>query len=76
MDTILKLYPLPAQETPLQGAYLSHDLRLYSERANKPFIYANFVVSLDGRIAIPHPSGHGLTVPQATANARDWRLFQ
>jgi riboflavin biosynthesis pyrimidine reductase len=76
MDTILKLYPLPAQETPLQGAYLSHDLRQYSERTHKPFIYANFVVSLDGRIAIPRPSGRGLTVPQATANARDWRLFQ
>jgi riboflavin biosynthesis pyrimidine reductase len=76
MDTIQKLYPLPAQEIPLQGAYLSHDLRQYSESTNKPFIYANFVVSLDGRIAIPHPSGRGLTVPQATANARDWRLFQ
>ena len=76
MDTILKLYPLPAQELPLEGAYLAHDLRQYAEKTNKPFIYANFVVSLDGRIAIPHPSGRGLTVPQATANARDWRLFQ
>lgn len=76
MDTILRLYPLPAQELALQGAYLAHDLRQYSERAEKPFVYANFVVSLDGRIAIPHPSGQGLTVPQATANARDWRLFQ
>lgn len=76
MDTILKLYPLPAREIPLQGAYLSHDLRQYSGRTLKPFIYANFVVSLDGRIAIPHPNGRGLTVPQATANERDWRLFQ
>ncbi|MEJ2750533.1 MAG: dihydrofolate reductase family protein, partial [Anaerolineae bacterium] len=40
------------------------------------FVYANFVVSLDGRIAIPHPSGQGLMVPKAIANERDWRLFQ
>jgi riboflavin biosynthesis pyrimidine reductase len=31
---------------------------------------------VDGRIAIPHPSGDGLTVPNSTANERDWRLYQ
>ena len=76
MDTILQLYPLPAREIPLSGAYLAHDLRQYAHRSGKPFVYANFVVSLDGRIAIPHASGDGLTVPNATANERDWRLFQ
>jgi riboflavin biosynthesis pyrimidine reductase len=76
MDTILQLYPLPAREVPLNGAYLAHDLRQYAQQSGKPFVYANFVVSLDGRIAIPHPSGEGLTVPKAIANERDWRLFQ
>jgi riboflavin biosynthesis pyrimidine reductase len=76
MDAILQLYPPPTHEIPLNGAYLAHDLRQYAQHAGKPFIYANFVVSLDGRIAIPHPSGEGLMVPQATANERDWRLFQ
>jgi riboflavin biosynthesis pyrimidine reductase len=76
MDTILQLYPAPVREIPLTGAYLAHDLRQPSEQSGGPFVYANFVVSLDGRIAIPHPSGDGLTVPQATANERDWRLFQ
>jgi riboflavin biosynthesis pyrimidine reductase len=76
MDAILQLYPLPAREIPLSGAYLAHDLRQYAQQSGKPFVYANFVVSLDGRIAIPHPSGEGLTVPSATANERDWRLFQ
>jgi riboflavin biosynthesis pyrimidine reductase len=76
MDTILQLYPLPARQIPLNGTYLAHDLRQFAQQSGKPFVYANFVVSLDGRIAIPHPSGEGLMVPSATANERDWRLFQ
>jgi riboflavin biosynthesis pyrimidine reductase len=76
MDQIIKLYPLPAAEIPLTGAYLAHNLRQYAEKTGASFVYANFVVSLDGRIAIPHPSGRGLMVPKATANERDWRLFQ
>jgi riboflavin biosynthesis pyrimidine reductase len=76
MNAILQLYPSPAREIPLNGAYLAHDLRQTARQSGRPFVYANFVVSLDGRIAIPHPSGEGLMVPQATANERDWRLFQ
>lgn len=76
METILQLYPTPVREIPLTGAYLAHDLRQHAEQSGGPFVYANFVVSLDGRIAIPRPSGDGLTVPEATANERDWRLFQ
>jgi riboflavin biosynthesis pyrimidine reductase len=76
MDKILRLYPLPAEEIPLTGAYLAHDLRRYAEQAGKPFVYTNFVASLDGRIAIPHSSGRGLVIPKAIANERDWRLFQ
>ncbi len=40
------------------------------------FVYANFISSIDGRIAIPHPTRAGLMVPDAITNARDWRLFQ
>lgn len=76
MGKILRLYPLPAEEIPLAGAYLGHDLRRYAESMGKSFVYTNFIVSLDGRIAIPHPSGRGLMVPSAIANERDWRLFQ
>jgi riboflavin biosynthesis pyrimidine reductase len=39
-------------------------------------VYANFIASLDGRIAIPDPEKPGLAVPEAIANPRDWRLFQ
>ena len=76
MDDLIRLFPLPPQEIPLEGAYLAHDVRQYAQQSGRPFVYANFVVSIDGRIAIPHPSGDGLTVPKSIANERDWRLFQ
>lgn len=77
MDSpVLQLYPLPAQELPLQGLYLSHDLRRQRASTSGAFVYSNFVASVDGRIAVPGPSGSGLIVPEQVANPRDWRLFQ
>ena len=76
MEHITQLYPLPSQERPLKGTYLAHELRQYGQTSGKAFVYSNFVVSLDGRIAIPHPTRPGLMVPKQTANERDWRLFQ
>lgn len=73
---VIQLYPLPSQERPLKGLYLAHRLRERATTAGRAYIYSNFVTSLDGRIAIPHPSRPGMMVPQATANERDWRLFQ
>jgi len=76
VDHITQLYPLPSQERPLKGTYLDHRLRGYSQTSGKAFVYANFITSLDGRIAVPHPTRPGLMVPKDTANDRDWRLFQ
>jgi len=76
MDHIIQLYPLPSQERPLKGTYLAHQLRQYSQTSGRAFVYSNFITSLDGRIAIPHPTRDGLMVPKNTANDRDWRLFQ
>ena len=76
MDHIIRLYPFPAQERPLRGTYLAHRLRQYSQNGARVFVYSNFITSLDGRIAIPHPTKPGLMVPKVTANERDWRLFQ
>jgi riboflavin biosynthesis pyrimidine reductase len=73
---ITRIFPTPAQELPLEGAYLAHRLRDRRVAPEGVFVYANFVASLDGRIAIPHPSRPGLAVPKSTANDRDWRLFQ
>lgn len=75
-DYVIPLYPEPEGKRPLTNLYLDHNIRQKSQTSDHAFVYANFVVSLDGRIAIPHPSGQGLMVPQAIANERDWRLFQ
>ncbi len=72
---LLQLYPPPNAERALRGLYLAHDVRQFA-RAAAPYIYANFVTSLDGRIAIPRPDGSGLMVPKNIANERDWRLYQ
>lgn len=76
MHTVTQLYPLPPQELPLYGLYLGHDVRREAAAPARPFVYANFVASLDGRIAVPGPTGSGLIVPKQVANSRDWRLFQ
>lgn len=73
---VQRLFPAPPQELPLKGLYLDQDLRSYKQADGEPFVYANFIASMDGRIAVPHPSGSGLMVPKSTANERDWRLFQ
>jgi riboflavin biosynthesis pyrimidine reductase len=75
-DYVIPLYPEPGEKRPLTNLYLDHNIRQESQTSGQAFVYANFVVSLDGRIAIPHPSGQGLMVPKAIANERDWRLFQ
>lgn len=73
---VLRLVPQPAGNEQLQGLYLQHDLRRLAAQAARPFVVANFVTSLDGRIAVPRRDGSGLTVPDNIANDRDWRLFQ
>jgi riboflavin biosynthesis pyrimidine reductase len=73
--TVTQLYPETGREIPLEGLYLKH-VSHASSRVGKPFVYSNFICSLDGRIAIEHPeTGHN-KVPDAIANPRDWRLFQ
>ena len=71
---ILQLYPQPTTTHELKGLYLGHDLR--SLNADGPFVYTNYVTSIDGRIAVPRQNGDGMTVPKNVATDRDWRLFQ
>jgi riboflavin biosynthesis pyrimidine reductase len=75
-DQILQVYPQPTRDVPLLGLYLGEDLLKETEGLDRPFVYTNYIQSLDGRIAIPSPSGSGMTVPKQIANERDWRLFQ
>ena len=73
---VLRIFPTPHQEVPLKGLYLGEDIPSENEKLGRPFVYANFITSLDGRIAVPNPKAGRLTVPEQIANDRDWRLFQ
>jgi riboflavin biosynthesis pyrimidine reductase len=76
MDEITRLYPLPVHQRPLVGTYLDHNLREINLAEGKTSVIANFVCSLDGRIAIREPQTSNMVVPSNIANSRDWRLFQ
>ena len=76
MKPVTQLHPLPPQELPLHGLYLGHNVQGLAADRERPLVYANFVASLDGRIAVPGPTGSRLVVPKQVANSRDWRLFQ
>lgn len=70
---VMPLYPQPGPVRSLQGLYLEQDLRAGS--GGRMVVYANFVSSLDGRVALPNTRGKS-GVPEAIANTRDWWLFQ
>lgn len=71
--TIFRLYPPPFEEVPLAGLYLQWQLhRLGSPES--PFVYANFLASLDGRIALEDASGQTY-LPKTLTTPDDFRLF-
>jgi len=73
--SVIELYPASGTRKPLQGLYLNQGLET-GRPQESPFIYSNFISSLDGRIALPGPGRNSHQVPPAIANSRDWRLFQ
>lgn len=72
---VLRLYPTPPLERAIAGLYLD-DVIGHPDRPDEPFVYTNFISSLDGRIAVENPAKGRRTAPPAITNARDWRLFQ
>ncbi len=73
---IVPLYP-PGDGVPIaaEGRYLAH--RLHQQgTAHKPLVYSNYVVSLDGRIALEYPHSGHTGVPKTITSAVDWRLYQ
>lgn len=69
---LIELVPVTGARVPLTGLYLSHNLR---SRSAGPFVYSNFILSLDGRVALPAPETGRLRVPPVLANPRDLRLY-
>ena len=72
---VTRLYPPPATDYPLEGLYLGQALPP-GDGDGKPFVYSNFITSLDGRIAIAQEGRSTHQVPAAITNPRDWRLYQ
>lgn len=73
--TLTRLYPPAGLETELQGLYLDHSLHTRGG-SGRPYVYSNFITTLDGRIAVAATGRTSHEVPKQTANARDWRLYQ
>jgi riboflavin biosynthesis pyrimidine reductase len=73
-DSILRLYPAPSCAVPLRGCYLAERVHELGS-PDDPFVYANFVSSLDGRIAIDDAKQGLSHVPSELTSAHDFRLF-
>lgn len=74
-EQILELYPRSGTTRALNGTYLSHELQMRGTPA-QPFVYANFVSSLDGRIAVVEADTGESYVLEDLTSSHDWRLFQ
>lgn len=74
-DTVTRLYPQPGVEYKLEGLYLNNPFG-HNSTELRAWVYTNFIVSLDGRIAIEQPVTGKRGVPKSITNPRDWRLYQ
>jgi len=72
---IVELYPHTGTMRQLVGTYLAHDLTRLGT-PEQPFVYANLVSSLDGRIAIVEAETGESYVFEDLTSGHDWRLFQ
>ena len=70
-----QVFPYCEKGSPLEGTYLGLSLHQQASVDNV-FIYANYITSLDGRIALYDEDLDEYTVPKSIANGRDWRLYQ
>lgn len=70
---LFRLYPPPSERVALKGLYLQLELDRHGTE-NRPFVYANFLSSLDGRIALEDARGEAF-LPRSLTSAEDFRLF-
>jgi riboflavin biosynthesis pyrimidine reductase len=71
--TLIQLFPLPGGEVSLAGLYLKEAL-FRRGTFERPFVYGNFLTSLDGRIALEDEKGMAYT-PSSLTTSDDFRLF-
>ena len=74
MHEVVQLFPPPARKRRLEGLYLNEPAPTPAPDA-PALVYANFVASLDGRIAVTDAGGAS-RLPDGLTNPRDFRLFR
>ncbi|MFM8332982.1 MAG: RibD family protein [Candidatus Methylumidiphilus sp.] len=70
---VQRLFPPPHETVELRGLYLSLNLHRLGT-PEQPFVYANFLSSLDGRIALEDAKGVA-HLPKSLTTPADFRLF-
>ncbi len=71
---LIRLFPVPSESASIQGLYLGHHIhQLGTPKA--PFVYANFLSSLDGRIALEGAVSGNSFIPKHLTSASDFALF-
>jgi len=74
--SLMQLYPPCRDNQPMiNGLYLAHRLDRRGESGH-PFVYSNYVLSLDGRIALEYPHSGHIGIPPPITSDIDWRLYQ
>lgn len=73
-QSLLCLYPHPSEESNLKGLYLEHNVHKLGT-SESPFVYANFLSSLDGRIALEDIESGVSYIPKHLTTVSDFSLF-
>jgi riboflavin biosynthesis pyrimidine reductase len=74
MTSVQQIYPAPVRDKTLIGLYLEHAVHNLGT-PSRPFVYANFLSSLDGRISLIDPNSARPYLPEILTNPNDFRLF-
>ena len=72
---VISLFPDCAEPRPLHGLYLEHRLHELGT-PSAPFVYGNFVCSLDGRIAVEDTRNPQADLLEGLTSQNDFRLFR
>ncbi len=70
---VIRLYPEGGESVPLRGLYLRQEKP--AQENNQPYIYANFLTSLDGRIALRDVGDEHYQLPDQLKSDEDFMLF-
>lgn len=73
-ENLLRLHPQPGENSTITGLYLAHQVHRLGT-TESPLVYANFLSSLDGRIALEDVSQSTTYIPKHLTTASDFRLF-